>query len=1227
MAPTKASALDARVGTLFQEVATRKDSKIYMDSLMDALWALYKELQVPALQKLQPVQMFCENYKDHYGRMLENRVGRRDFELLKVIGRGAFGEVHVVRHNENKKVYAMKLLNKAVMLQKSETALYWAERDILAFSNSHWTIGLHYAFHDEKFLYLCMEYMPGGDLVTLMCKFTFTEDWVRFYIAETICAINHIHEMGYVHRDVKPDNLLLDRTGHLRITDFGSAVKLDERGLIKSSAAVGTPDYISPEVLESQGAPIEYGREVDWWSVGIIMYEMYYGETPFYSDDLLGTYSNIMDHKNKLQFNDAEAEVKVSDVSKELIRALLCDRKVRLGHHGTADFKNHSFFTGIDWDRIRKMSPPIVPEVKSDDDTSNFDDFDDENESEEFLPAKGFAGNQLPFVGYTYIKNDTFSCGQANGTATVTPVSVPANGDALPQVTSQGSTSSLPDEEGVDWRAKYEAEAMAKMALEGEKRTAQRHLDRLQRQQDSSQKLFEELQSKNATLMKDHANADLELKKAKRTLESETQTRQQMEKRVKELQEELETAKPAGDDDGMTKEEVKDELEKTKEKLREEKAKGRNIFQEKTEAENRALDLESQKSDMKRKLDKAFKDQAAAVDSVKAMRSDIQKEKIRADELQAQLESMSGELDSAQKAATITSVESHEQVQELQSDLDRLRKELSTSKAAARASENEKHSLEEEIGDLRQRVRSVEDEMAENSAAAADTLRKVQDDLAKAKAGNADELEKLRKEVSVLEAVRDAEREKAAVVPDLEKKLSNLEKEITSLTADRDAKVADFNATIDKMESEMSNKDIVVDNLQSSIRNLESDKDELKAEIEDVEAARETLQVELDTMKKSLEDAQAEMSELRSKFKIEKEKQQQSVRKIAELAAVRPLNRDTLKQAKELKTLKYEIKTVQMALNRSEKERNDLKMMADAAQTEASDYKKRYEALKHQIVESAKRLGPPGLRESGEVSRGGGSSMSLLMPPSKSCSQDIDAGSSNGNVYISEASDLDMNMNMRSLAVSVENIDGSNRLEDWVKLPKGKSKNKSSWKKFYAVATNRSLMIFDDLDHKTAHKPTQIIDIQDIVFVREATRIDLIHINKTAVEKIILILFSKKSGQTRNLLTNGNDEKNALKVNGHVLNHVSKGLKSEWCKVCAEAIGITQSAYSCKLCSTTCHKKCSSGTPPCTGELETGTLYMMMRNADEKTRWMSFLENIGLMCSSVPNLATRSTVE
>lgn len=373
-----------------------------VDCLLDTVTALVADCDHESLKILKNIESYASRYKGLAKEIAELRMNVDDFHFIKLIGAGAFGEVQLVRHKSSKQVYAMKRLSKFDMMKRPDSAFFWEERHIMAHANSEWIVQLHYAFQDTKYLYMVMDYMPGGDIVSLMSIYEIPEKWAIFYTMEVALAVDTIHNMGFVHRDVKPDNMLLDKNGHLKLADFGTCMRMGPDGLVVSSNAVGTPDYISPEVLQSQGVDNEYGRECDWWSVGIFLYEMLVGDTPFYADSLVGTYGKIMDHKNSLSF---PAEVEISENAKSLIRGFLTDRLHRLGRNGIDEIKTHPFFQNDTWtfENIRESVPPVVPELSSDDDTRNFEDIERDETPEEVFPVpKTFDGNHLPFVGFTY---------------------------------------------------------------------------------------------------------------------------------------------------------------------------------------------------------------------------------------------------------------------------------------------------------------------------------------------------------------------------------------------------------------------------------------------------------------------------------------------------------------------------------------------------------------------------------------------------------------------------------------------------------------------------------------------------------------------------------------------------------------------------------------------------------------------------------------------------------
>ncbi|XP_051555580.1 rho-associated protein kinase 1-like [Myxocyprinus asiaticus] len=504
-------------------------SEVNTDCLLDSLDALVYDLDFPALRKNKSIDNFLNRYKDTISKIRELRMKAEDYEVVKVIGRGAFGEVQLVRHKATRKVYAMKLLSKFEMIKRSDSAFFWEERDIMAFANSSWVVQLFYAFQDNRYLYMVMEYMPGGDLVNLMSNYDVPEKWARFYTAEVVLALDGIHSMGFIHRDVKPDNMLLDKTGHLKLADFGTCMKMNKDGMVRCDTAVGTPDYISPEVLKSQGGDGYYGRECDWWSVGVFLYEMLVGDTPFYADSLVGTYSKIMNHKNALTFPD---DSDISKDAKNLICAFLTDREVRLGRNGVDEIKRHPFFKNDQWawENIRETAAPVVPELSSDIDTSNFDDIEEDRGEEETFPIpKAFVGNQLPFVGFTYYSNNQF----------------PRESTTKTSVKSSSTKEDKSHLENLQKRIyQLEEQLHSEMQLRDEMeqkcRTSNTKLDKIMKELDEETSLRKSVEANMSSLEKDKIMIQHRATEHQRKADQEAEKRRNLENEVSTLKEQLE---------------------------------------------------------------------------------------------------------------------------------------------------------------------------------------------------------------------------------------------------------------------------------------------------------------------------------------------------------------------------------------------------------------------------------------------------------------------------------------------------------------------------------------------------------------------------------------------------------------------------------------------------------------------------------------------------------------
>ncbi|KAL1617542.1 Serine/threonine-protein kinase [Diplodia seriata] len=306
-----------------------------------------------------------------FQKVEKKHYGPEDFQILKLIGKGTFGQVFQVRKKDTGRIYAMKVLSKKVIVQKKEVAHTLGERNILvrtAMADSAFIVGLKFSFQTPTDLYLVTDYMSGGELFWhLQKEGRFNEARAKFYIAELILALQHLHEHDIVYRDLKPENILLDANGHIALCDFGlSKANLTENDT--TNTFCGTTEYLAPEVLLDEHG---YTKMVDFWSLGVLVFEMCCGWSPFYAEDTQQMYKNIAFGKVRFP-RDA-----LSTEGRNFVKGLLNrNPKHRLGANRDAEeLKAHPFFGDIDWDALSKKNlvPPFKPKLKSELDTSNFD--------------------------------------------------------------------------------------------------------------------------------------------------------------------------------------------------------------------------------------------------------------------------------------------------------------------------------------------------------------------------------------------------------------------------------------------------------------------------------------------------------------------------------------------------------------------------------------------------------------------------------------------------------------------------------------------------------------------------------------------------------------------------------------------------------------------------------------------------------------------------------------
>ena len=301
-------------------------------------------------------------------RKKKMKIKVKDFEKLKTVGLGSYGRVRLCKQKKTGEIFVMKILKKNEIIKQKQVDHVYSEFNILSTLKHPFIVQLvGFNFEDPKYIYFVLEYIQGGELFTLLrTKGTFPVPQTKFYIAHIITIFEYLHSKNIVYRDLKPENILINKNGYLKLTDFGFAKILENE---KTYTLCGTPEYLAPEIILNKG----HGKAVDWWTLGILLYEMLVGIDPFSDDDPMKTYQKIL--KGKINFPKT-----IDKDAKSLIKHLLTqDTSKRFGclKNGVKDILNHRFFDGFDWKNFvyLTLTPPYIPDVKSEDDTSNFEKY------------------------------------------------------------------------------------------------------------------------------------------------------------------------------------------------------------------------------------------------------------------------------------------------------------------------------------------------------------------------------------------------------------------------------------------------------------------------------------------------------------------------------------------------------------------------------------------------------------------------------------------------------------------------------------------------------------------------------------------------------------------------------------------------------------------------------------------------------------------------------------
>ncbi|KAK7301044.1 hypothetical protein RJT34_11900 [Clitoria ternatea] len=363
----RSQSLLAPTNCVFQSLELSRHTLLDTGDALDLLEEVFGGVQKD-VEENSANNASLEKNSSHFDNCCLNQtVGVEDFEVLKVVGQGAFGKVYQVRRAGTSEIYAMKVMRKDKIMQRNQAEYVKSERDILRKIDHSFIVRLRYSFQTKYRLYLVLDFINGGHLFfQLYHQGLFREDLARFYAAEIICAVSYLHANGIMHRDLKPENVLLDADGHVVLTDFGLAKKFNETE--RSNSMVGTLEYMSPEIVMGKG----HDKAADWWSVGILLYEMLTGKPPFYGGNRQKIQQKIIKDKIKLP-------AFLSNEAHSLLKGLLqkdASKRLGSGASGSEKIKSHKWFKLVNWKKLeaREIRPSFVPEVSGKQCVANFEE-------------------------------------------------------------------------------------------------------------------------------------------------------------------------------------------------------------------------------------------------------------------------------------------------------------------------------------------------------------------------------------------------------------------------------------------------------------------------------------------------------------------------------------------------------------------------------------------------------------------------------------------------------------------------------------------------------------------------------------------------------------------------------------------------------------------------------------------------------------------------------------
>uniref|UniRef100_A0A671M0H9 non-specific serine/threonine protein kinase n=1 Tax=Sinocyclocheilus anshuiensis TaxID=1608454 RepID=A0A671M0H9_9TELE len=1223
---------------------------VFVFLFQDSMNALVLDLDFPALRKNKNIETFLNRYEKVMGQIRELQMKPDDFDRVKVIGRGAFGEVQLVRHKASQKVYAMKVLSKFEMIKRSDSAFFWEERDIMAFADSPWVVQLCCAFQDDRSLYMVMEYMPGGDLVNLTSTYDVPEKWAKFYTAEVVLALDAIHSMGFIHRDVKPDNMLLDRYGHLKLADFGTCMKMDGTGMVHCDTAVGTPDYISPEVLKSQGGDGYYGRECDWWSVGVFIYEMLVGDTPFYADSLVGTYSKIMDHKNSLNF---PGDVEISQEAKNIICAFLTDREVRLGRSGVEEIKRHPFFKNDQWtfSTIRETAAPVVPELSSDIDTSNFDEIEeDKGELETFPTSKAFIGNQLPFLQKKLhsleeqLNNEMqakdeleqkyrSNCSRLEKITKELDEEINSRKGLEATLRQLEREKALLQHKSVESHRRAESEADRKRCLENEVNSLRDQLDEMKKKNQNSHISNE----KNIHLQKqlDEANALLraESDAAARLRKSQTESSkqlQQLEAHVRELQDKccmlensklmlerenislqaaLDTEKREQTQGSETISDLQVRISGLEEEVKQVRQALSKAETEKRQLQEKLTDLEKEKSN--NQIDMTYK--------LKMLQQGLEQEEAAHKATKARLADKNKISESIEGAKSGAVKELEQKLQEERSSKLRVENRvLELEKKNSMLDCDYKQSLQK-LEELRRHKERLTEEVKDLSL-------KIEQEVQK-RTLTQNDLKILNQQLSTL---RTSEKQLKQEINHLLEIKRSLEKQNMELR-----KYTLYKTQVRELKEECEEKNKLYKDMQQNLQELQEERDSLAAQLEitltkadSEQLARSIAEEQYSDLEKEKIMKELEIKEMMARHRQELAEKDTTITSLEE--ANRTLTNDVANLANEKEELNNKLKETQDCklprsytdseiMNRKEVRGGGSRRGND---TDVRRKEKENRKLQLELRSEKEKLNSTIIKYQREIN-----DMQAQLADESQVRIELQMALDSKDSDIEQLRSLLNSLNVQSLDsasmssgpdMDTDESLPETRLEGWLSLPVRNNNKRFGWERKYVVVSSKKILFYNSEQDKEQSNPYMVLDIDKLFHVRSVTQTDVYRADAKEIPRIFQILYANEgeSKKEQELEPLPGDKSSYICHKGHEFIHTLYHFPTN-CEACTKPLWNMfkpPPALECRRCHIKCHKdhmdKKEEVIAPCRVNYDVSTaknLLLLASSQEDQQKWVSRL--------------------